>query len=229
MTVISTVWQKGFVIMTNLVKLKDEEVGGLQRKLDEIKRRISDGTLGFHFAMDGLQQIVEGGNDGAHDYYDGSMPVISIWRTITLGLFSNIDAYLESFRHNGIPDVGPDAAKVIQKVQVSEQLKHLDLVRLNGRELGFPNGATRPRIYSRAKALGLELCPQEVGLSLRLHYKEQPTRETLEIAMEPFKMHRHGEYVFELCIRPEGPDLGGGASHSRFPWPPSIYWVFVKP
>lgn len=45
-----------------------------------------------------------------------------------------------------------------------------DLVRLTIADLGFPDGATTDEIYKKAKDLGLELCPAEVGPHLRLSY-----------------------------------------------------------
>ena len=51
-------------------------------------------------------------------------------------------------------------------------------------QLGFPNGATLKEIYAKAKDLGLELCPAEVGPLLRLNYPDQPNGEYLRIAME---------------------------------------------
>jgi hypothetical protein len=61
----------------------------------------------------------------------------------------------------------------------------VDLVNISVSELGFPNGATREKIYKRAQELGLQLCPPEVGPQLRLQYKDQPMNEWLLIGMKP--------------------------------------------
>ncbi len=42
------------------------------------------------------------------------------------------------------------------------------------RDLGFPQGATIAEIYTRAGALGLGVCPVELGPHLRLQYLDQP-------------------------------------------------------
>ena len=47
-------------------------------------------------------------------------------------------------------------------------------VELTVRDLGFPQGATINEIYARALALGLALCPIELGPHLRLQYLDQP-------------------------------------------------------
>ena len=47
-------------------------------------------------------------------------------------------------------------------------------VELTVHDLGFPRGATIAEIYARAEALGLGLCPVELGPHLRLLYLDQP-------------------------------------------------------
>jgi hypothetical protein len=47
-------------------------------------------------------------------------------------------------------------------------------VELTVRELGFARGATTAEMYARAAALGLGLCPLELGPHLRLSYLDQP-------------------------------------------------------
>ena len=47
-------------------------------------------------------------------------------------------------------------------------------VELTVRDLGFAQGATVAKIYERAGALGLCLCPLELGPHLRLQYLDQP-------------------------------------------------------
>jgi hypothetical protein len=44
-------------------------------------------------------------------------------------------------------------------------------------KLGFPRGATSAEMYARAGALGLDLCPLELGPHLRVQYRDQPEGE----------------------------------------------------
>ena len=55
---------------------------------------------------------------------------------------------------------------------------NLETVELTIRNLGFPEGATMPQIFKRAKELGLDLCPLELGPHLRLKYLDQPEGST---------------------------------------------------
>ena len=59
----------------------------------------------------------------------------------------------------------------------------VDLIVMSVTDLGFPEGASLKDIYAKARALGLYLCPVEVGPQLRLQYHDQPQDEPLFIAM----------------------------------------------
>jgi hypothetical protein len=65
--------------------------------------------------------------------------------------------------------------------------KEFELVVVTVAELGFKDGATRKDIYARAKKLGLNLCPPEIGPRLRLKYTDQPMNDFLVIAMKAIK------------------------------------------
>ncbi len=57
--------EKGTVMKTALRavvdgRLTDEALGKIHRKVDDLKRRISEGTLDFSNALDGIQRIIEG-------------------------------------------------------------------------------------------------------------------------------------------------------------------------
>jgi hypothetical protein len=57
---------------------------------------------------------------------------------------------------------------------ISETRYALTIFELTIRDLGFPQGATIVELYARAEALGLGLCPLELGPHLRLQYLDQP-------------------------------------------------------
>ena len=76
----------------------------------------------------------------------------------------------------------------------------LDIVVVSMLEMGFAEGefATLDTIYNRAKQIGLETCPVELAVQLRLQFLDQPnytTRERLSeffVASEPFVLTREG-------------------------------------
>jgi|TARA_Y100000310_G_scaffold260903_1_gene270034 hypothetical protein len=91
-----------------------------------------------------------------------------------------VGGYAKSMLKNKDPENGFQALKNKERIK---------FVKLKVSDLGFPNGAEVKEIYERAEELGLELCPQETGPQIRLHYeeifkKEQPREEYLRIAMK---------------------------------------------
>lgn len=76
----------------------------------------------------------------------------------------------------------------------------LDIVVVSMLEMGFAEGefATLDTIYDRAKQIGLETCPVELAVQLRLQFLDQPNYTTGErlseffVASEPFVLTREG-------------------------------------
>jgi len=68
---------------------------------------------------------------------------------------------------------------------VATEVTEVELVVASVPELGFKDGNKYFAICQRAKQLGLDLCPAEVGPQLRLQYTDQPKGERFRIAMEP--------------------------------------------
>ena len=76
----------------------------------------------------------------------------------------------------------------------------VDIVVVSMREMGFAAGefATLDTIYDRAKQMGLETCPVETAVQLRLQFLDQPDWATGErlgeffVASEPFVLTREG-------------------------------------
>jgi hypothetical protein len=77
------------------------------------------------------------------------------------------------------------ADQILNKTPFSKEKHTYNLVSFTVEQLGFPQGAKLRDIYAKAKELGLELCPAEVGPLLRLQYTNQPDNNYLRIAMEP--------------------------------------------
>jgi len=124
--------------------------------------------------------------------------------------------------------IGKWGSDILDQVTVSPTETTVELVVVTVADLYFKEGATRMAIYERAMALGLELCPSEVGPQLRLQYQDQPQDEWLRIAMEPildsegyrgiFRVgHEHGE----LCL-----DGNFGNPHNF--WHSFSSWVFLR-
>lgn len=137
-----------------------------------------------------------GGMEGVMDFLSGKTVVVrvssdektsfNVWKTIKLGTLKNADEFRKAFKKDGfkIGDWGNDILKK-PAFTVSSAEEEIQLANVSVADLGFKEGATYGNICAKAKELGLELCPNEVGPQLRLQYKDQPKGEYLRIAMEP--------------------------------------------
>ena len=75
--------------------------------------------------------------------------------------------------------------------------KMLSTIRLKVADL-LPGNPTIDQIYAKAKELGLELVPAEVGVRYRLKYKDQPLDEYLYMGMKQIADRRGDPDVFGL-------------------------------
>jgi len=93
--------------------------------------------------------------------------------------------------------------------------------------LGFTREPTTDEIYAKAKELGLELCPAEVGPHLRLQYENQPSREWLYIAMQQISDRGGAPGVFRLVRDGGGLWLAALWVYPVGRWGLGIGFVFV--
>lgn len=154
--------------------------------------------------------------------YQQSLPLIerSIWKTIKLGTHPSVDA-LHAAMIDADVDVRDSARDILDKVEVVTEPQEIDLIVATVAELGFPGGATHKQACEKALALGLELCPAEVGPQLRLQYPDQPI-ESVNIAMEPLTRFGSPPSVFRVWHNWDGLCLDGdsydGTRRGDFRW-----------
>jgi len=112
---------------------------------------------------------------------------VRAWRKITLGAINSVDAYRNALQKAAIK-VGVDADEILGRPGFAYARTRAvqELVLVSAAEL-IPDAQSAPLsdIYIRARELGFELCPAEVGPQLRLDYRDQPRGEVLHIAMAP--------------------------------------------
>lgn len=104
--------------------------------------------------------------------------------------------------------------------------KEIGTVRLRVQDLGFDGVATTDQIYVKAKELGLELCPAEVGPHLRLKYQDQPNGEWLYVGMKQIADSDGNPVVFRLDRGGGGLWLDGGWARPGSGWIPDRRFVF---
>lgn len=151
-----------------------------------------------------------------------------VFKTITLGLYDSVKAYRKALEHAGFR-IGDWASDILNNIKVSQNQIQMDLVRVSGADLGFKEAVRYDRICARAKELGLELCPAEVGPALRLAYPDQPYGEWFRIAMELITGADGSLKIFGVVRGSGGRWLNGYDGNPGPPWTPASVWVFVLP
>jgi hypothetical protein len=111
----------------------------------------------------------------------------SMWRTIELGTgLKTRDDFCQAYaKVNCQVEMGGRMLLGNASFAVAKKKTAIDLVNMSVEELGFQRSQTYKGICTRARNIGLALCPAEVGPQLRLQYLEQPKGECLWIVMEP--------------------------------------------
>lgn len=128
------------------------------------------------------------------------IPTKKRWKTIKLGTDERCADDFRASLKEADCNVGYWANNILDKpaFKVSVNKVKVGLVVMSVIELGFKDGATLEAIFTRAKEIGLDLCPPEVGPQLRLQYKNQPKGDSLMIAMEPIIDSEGSPNVFRL-------------------------------
>jgi len=108
----------------------------------------------------------------------------------------------------------------------SKNREEAKLVRLTVADLGFKTSATLDKIYERAQALGLELCPPDVGPNYRLKGKDQPLGEDVRIGMKPITVLGCRPSVFHLIRDNGGLWLVDDWEYPDREWVSDIVFVF---
>ena len=178
-----------------------------------------------------------GGMEGVKRFLSGESVIkeaeskFDVWKTINLGTGLKTAEDFRRALRDGEFRLSDWASDILGKTAFTSATEEseVDLVKITVAELGFRKGARRDQIYERAKQLGLELCPPEVGPQLRLQYKDQPKDEWVLIGMEPivdsdgrllvFLVGRHDS---ELWLSSDGGFPGGF-------WGADDRWVFCRP
>jgi len=124
-----------------------------------------------------------------------------IWRKITLGTYKGVDAYRDALDSARIKiGVSPDEILGRPAFPYAKMKTDVELAVLSAAELGVESDeSSLSDVYERARRVGLELCPAEVGLQLRLEYRNQPLGEALDIAMEPVATYSGDPTILTLA------------------------------
>ena len=158
---------------------------------------------------------------------------IPIWMTITLGEYQNVDAIRSAIDNSpcaiGLGD-SVDEALGRPAFPFTKTKLELDLVVVSAADLGFPeDGGPIIDIYKRAKAIGLGLCPPDLGPALRLSYLDKPRGEFLHVAMPSVALYNHELVDFSLGNDGKRLLLVGGDGRPGLVLAGTVRFIFVRP
>lgn len=159
--------------------------------------------------------------------------IFPVWKTITLGVHKTLGEYRKALRGAGC-FIDRRANHLARQMSWDHKVSEVKLVVLAIGELGFvtQGGARHKYVYARAVEAGLKLCPAEVGLALRVAYKDQAHGEKLNIAMEPMPGSLAGlREVFAVARHSKRckPRLTCGDGRPEYFWEADQRFVFCAP
>ncbi len=153
------------------------------------------------------------------------------WKTIHLGTGPKTPGdFREALKDNEI-NLNHWANDILGQpaFTVATKETEIDLVKVTLAKLGFENDTNRDQICERAKELGLELCPAEVGPQLRLQYQDQPNDEWVLIGMEPIPNSDGNPNVFGMVYLVSELWFFSTWGFSNRVWSDVFQWVFCLP
>jgi len=177
-----------------------------------------------------------GGMDGVQRFLSDELVVSTsakvwkTWRTVKLGTGLKIaNDFRKAIKQSGmeISEWGNDLLGKSAFTVSSEEVE-VELINVSVAELGFKYKATYKDICVRARELGLDLCPNEVGPQLRLQYNDQPKDEWLLVAMEAITDSNGSLRVFHVKRDDGGLCLGGGSGRSDYFWHGNDRFLFLR-
>lgn len=133
----------------------------------------------------------------------------------------------DELRQSGI-NISDNAKFMLEgrEFTTSKNVEGVTLVRLTVADLGFESTATTDDIYERAKELGLDCCPAEVGPHYRLKYQNQPMGEWINIGMKQIAGSDRRPSVFDLGRDGGSRWLYDNWASPVYGWPPRDEFVF---
>ena len=149
------------------------------------------------------------------------------WKTVKIGTQKSVKDLSKALTNNGFR-ISDWAADILKRTPLAETEMEIELVLVSVADLGFTKTTRRDAIYNRAKELGLDLIPAEVGPQLRLTYSDQPMGEWILMGMEPIADSVGNLSVFDVARLEDGQWLDAYYGYPVNEWNPDNRWVFAR-
>ncbi len=182
-----------------------------------------------------------GGEEGVHRFLKGELvlverdivnandvsPELDTLCKVTIGKLKSADNALAELNSEKVFPKKP-TQEVIKLVPFSKEEVSLDLVCLSVLDLGFTQRVTTDDVLRRAEELGLELCPAEVGIQLRLDWWSLP-KDFIKVAMKPIGNGKGEHFLFSLSSSRRQKSISAANAYSEKGWGHAMHFIFVKP
>lgn len=143
-------------------KITNEELGIFTRRSDEIKRRITEGTIGLEWSLAKMQKIVEGPKPAETDSYP-------VWKSLQVGTRRFAQELLKDLKKVGCV-VEDESIFFSGDFVLAPKETQIDLTLIDLKNFGKKFTSSRNRIYYEALHCGLELCIHEVAVQIALQF-----------------------------------------------------------
>lgn len=161
----------------------------------------------------------------------GPEAAFPVWRSITTAARGSARTYRNAFDAAKIR-IGNAADEIVGRPAFPylPATIQVDLAVVSSAELGLAaDHAPLAEIYQRARALGLDLCPAETALQLRLDYLDQPVGDILHVAMEPVRTYAGEPTILALAHFGSGALVLGSSGAPDFRAPRAWRFLFARP
>lgn len=156
------------------------------------------------------------------------MKTFPTWKTITLGRHRTPGGYRDALRANGV-EISHWGDEILAKVECSPTERNVELVLATGGELGMTEVYTISELRKSAEALGLSVCPAEVGPALREQYADQPTGAWALVLMDPVLDSDSNLKVFDVDRDSDGTYLNTYDANPGGQFFLGSRWVVCRP
>lgn len=162
-----------------------------------------------------------GGSEGVSKILSGRVGIVPLkpWQTVKLGIFQSEDALRKALddagSDGGYEDGSGKSSRALNNIEISRP-QTVDLVIVGVEDLGLSSNPTMEEIYSTAKELGLDYCPDETAaqvlLQCKFNLKTAINDHQLQFAMDPSKRNGNGFRINER----DGKNYLNRYSNSRY-------------
>lgn len=202
----------------------DEVLGQVSRRQNELFQRIRKGTIPWLWAIDRLQEIIEGRADA----------LLTSDIQVEVGMLRSPSALLKAMKDAGHYVGG--GAEALMRTQIfreslSRRRKKFHLLFRRLGDFHLKGKVSRQKFFEIAISSGVELCSPEMGPLARLAYKHESEGEDLYVGMEPLRAINGNEpLIFHVTNNTgQGSKLNVARADTDFFIESDETWMFSRP